>query len=139
MVAATGAAADRCTATTRSGEACRNRAQYGDGKCGFHSATSAAVEARREASRRGGRGKADSARVTALRDRPDFGIVLEPAEVMALVSVALRATLSGRVAPATASAVASLARAFTALHQVVAVDARITEIERTLADVEARR
>ena len=112
----------RCTAITRGGKRCGGTPVPGDSRCPWHAP--AWAERRREWSRKGGRGKSNASRARkALPEAMTLG------EARGVLSVAMRATLAGRLAPGAGSAVAALARALAALTEAADLEKRIAQLE----------
>lgn len=103
----------KCSAIARSGSRCQSPAMAGQAFCLMHSPDHA--EVRREAARKGGRNRSAKARAAASLPDP-----MTVDELTVWLSVAFKQTLSGRLEPKTATAVATLARAFLEAQQAAA-------------------
>ncbi len=103
----------KCSAIARSGSRCNSPVLPDQAFCWVHSPD--AAEARREASRKGGKNRSAQARAQKLL--PD---AMTTDELTGWLSVAFKQTLSGRLEPKTATAVATLARAFLEAQQAAA-------------------
>ncbi len=116
---------EKCSATNANGSACGSQAQ-GNGLCRWHDPVRAAemVEARRKG------GQAKSNKVRARKAMVDGA--LSPAELEGLLGITMSAVLNGHKEPAIGNAIANLARAAVAVRDAVAVDERISELERRL-------
>jgi len=113
-----------CSATRRDGSPCAAPPSAVDAATGFCWAHSPDKrEARRAARAKGGRGKATAARAEKL-------LPSHMRPVLAAVFAALRDVRSGAIAPAQASAIASLAGAAVKVHQAGLLEERIAALEQ---------
>ncbi len=113
----------KCLGRTEAGDPCNSQPVRPSGWCWFHDP--ALVAEREVARRRGGVNRSNRARV-----RKQLGEgALSMAETAGLVSMALRGVLSGRLTPGAGTAVASLARALTVVHEITEVEARLAALE----------
>ncbi len=116
---------EKCTATNASGEPCGAQA-WRDSLCAWHHPDRAAEMT--QARRKGGQAKSSKARARkAMADG-----ALSPAELEGLLGITISAVFNGAKEPAVANAVANLVRAAVAVREAVAVDERISELERRL-------
>ncbi len=121
----------RCKATTKSGEPCSARPLPGSEWCFVHDPHRIIDIA--EARKQGGQAKSNRARAKkAMVDG-----ALSPTELEGLLGIVMKAVLNGHKEPAIGNAIANLARAAVAVRDAVAVDERITELERRLGSKSA--
>jgi len=114
---------DRCQATAASGKPCSASPRPGRPFCLWHDPE--AGEARRELSRKGGKGRSNRAR--AAKHLP--GEVLTPATLQGLLGKTLRDVIAGRVEPGVANAAANLGRAIVAVREATEVEERLSALE----------
>ena len=112
----------KCSATAKSGEPCASPVLPDSDFCWIHDPASA--EARREAARRGGRGKSNRAR--AARAMTTYSIE----DVRAVLSTALRDLLAGKLDVGVATAAASLCRVIITANEKCVLESRLAELER---------
>lgn len=115
----------KCSAIARSGSRCNSPVLPDQAFCWVHSPD--AAEARREASRKGGKNRSAQARAQKLL--PD---AMTTDELAGWLSVAFKQTLSGRLDPKVGSAVATLARALLEAQSAAAQPA-IEDLQEQLA------
>ncbi len=111
---------NRCRGTRRDGQPCPSPILDADGYCFAH--RPGADAARRQARQAGGRHRAALARLRRLCP-PRLGAVYDR------LDAALEAVEAGRLHPAQAQAMASLARALVAVLQAGELEARVRELE----------
>ena len=92
----------------------------------WHDPAKAAEMAR--ARRKGGEAKSNKMRAK----KAMVNGTLMPAELEGLLGITMSAVINGHKEPAIGNAIANLARAAVAVRDAVAVDERITELERRL-------
>lgn len=117
-----------CDAARADGEPCRGFALPGDAYCWSHSPSVAAERA--EARRRGGYNSKASARAVA-------GAPAQLQGVLDGLVTTFDQTMRGECDPSTARAVASVARAVTAVYDCAVVTERVERVEDRLDDLAA--
>ena len=126
MVGGGGTAAGRCSGARRDGTACQAppHAVGADGFCWAHSPTKR--EERRAARAKGGRNRADAARLDRL-----LPSTLRP--MITLLLGALNEVHRGELDPKAAGAMAALAGAITRAYSVGVLEERVAQLEATQA------
>ncbi|MDP9473636.1 MAG: hypothetical protein M3Q71_23750 [Chloroflexota bacterium] len=114
---------DRCIGTNKDGGPCSAAPAPGRSYCLWHDPERA--QERAGWRQQGGKSRSNKAR--ARKQLPAESLTLP--EVQALLSVALKSVLAGRIEPGVANASASVARAIAALVQVGEMEARISALE----------
>ncbi len=122
-----------CKGVNTAGQTCSAKPVRADGYCYWHSP---GLEAERaEGRRKGGASRSNKARAAkALGPEP-----MTLRELHVLLGVTVRGTLTGRVEPSVANAVASLSRAMTAVVQAGEVEERLRELEAVAGLADRRR
>ncbi len=113
----------RCAAITRAGSPCPSPPLPASAYCFVHDP--AAAEARREASRKGGKARSNQAR--AHKQIPE---ALTADELIGYLSGLFRAVIGGRVEPKVGTAAATIARVLVDVQERVEIEARLTELEK---------
>ncbi len=116
----------QCTAPTQAGPRCRADALPGEDLCFTHSPRVKAERA--DARRRGGQAKSNAARAAKMwaavgREIPD-------SDLPALLKAAMLDVRAGKIEPAVATALATLAKAAVQLHADIELEHRIEVLER---------
>ncbi len=114
-----------CAGTTRDGKPCQSFTMTGKGYCFSHDPESS--EQRRQRDLKGGHGKSTKARIR----KGLGGDALTMIEVGGLLSRAIRKLEAGTIEPGTATAMATVARAFVAIQEVGAIEERLTRLEQS--------
>lgn len=89
-----------------------------------------AGEARRELSRKGGKGRSNAARA-----RKAYPAALTVGEVQGYLAATLKGVMLGRFTPGQGNAVAALARAIVTVREATELEERIEELERAAGTV----
>lgn len=118
---------EKCAATAASGKPCSALARPGSRFCRWHDQSEAAVEERREASRRGGHARSAVNRALTAGE----GVSLRDVQ-QRLAGVAVLLS-EGKFDPAAASAMASVARALVAMAELVDQETQFAALEPELA------
>jgi hypothetical protein len=114
-----------CAATTKDGTPCRAFVLPGSVFCFSHDPEFA--ERRKQRNLNGGHGKGTKTRI-----RKGLGDdALTMIEVGGLLSRAILKLEAGTIEPGTATAMATVARAFAAIQEVGAIEARLTRLEQS--------
>lgn len=116
---------DSCRATTKEGKPCGATPRPGREWCAWHDPDLAAR--RDEWNRAGGQGKSN---VNRARKR----LPSDLQDVAGIILKALRDVEAGDLAPAQASAMSGLARAYCAVYESGLVDQRIKDLEALIAE-----
>jgi hypothetical protein len=116
--------AAKCSAIARSGNRCSSSVLPGSAFCFVHDPN--AAEARRDASRKGGRARSNKAR--AAKNLPE---ALTPDDLQSYLALTLRGVLSGRLQPAVGSCIAALARSIVTVREATELEGRVVELEQT--------
>jgi len=123
--------AAKCSAIARSGSRCGSPALPDSAYCFVHSPDTA--EARREASRKGGRNRSAQARARAALPE-----AMGAEELGGWLSTLFKGVMTGRVEPRVGSAAAGIARVMIQSRELVELEARLAVLEEAAA-VETRR
>ena len=116
--------AAQCPTINKDGTPCGGTVLPGATFCIFHDPDRA--ELRREASRKGGKAKSNTAR--ARKKYVEGG--LEPDQLQGLIGSTIVGVLSGRIAPNVANAVAALARTAVVVRDAAEVEERLAALEQ---------
>ena len=119
---------EQCTGTTKAGQRCRARALPGSPFCVSHDPSKVTQLA--EWRRKGGLAKAN--RVRAKKALPAEPLTNE--ELHAWLGVVFRGVISGKLEPGVGTATATIARTMLELFRAIALEARVAELERRIAD-----
>jgi hypothetical protein len=118
----------RCIGTTKDGKPCAAKPRPGTQLCPWHSPDLAAR--RVEWSAKGGASKSNKARAKkALPDEP-----LSTDELLAYLSVAFKAVLSGKLTPNIGNALGTLARTMAEIRKTTEIEARLDALEACAND-----
>ena len=115
----------RCKAMTVNGTSCGAQALR-DGWCAWHDPARQAEMA--AARRKGGKAKSNQARAR----KQLLNAAMTPAELEGILGMTITQVLSGAKPPGVGQAVAALARAAVMIRQTSELEARLTDLERSL-------
>ena len=121
----------KCAAITRGGKPCPTAALPGRPWCWAHDPE--ALEAKREAGRRGGH-----ARSTAARARAAVPAAMDAAELGGWLTALFKGVMTGRIEPKIGTAAATIARTMMEVRELVEVEARLVALEEAASLGERR-
>ncbi len=122
----------KCSAITRAGSPCPSPPLAGSQWCWTHAPE--AEEARREASRKGGK-----SRSAAEQARKRIPPAMPPDEFAGLLAFLFRGFVAGRISPKVGTAAATIARAMLEVRQQVDVEQRLSALEAQAGIAERNR
>ncbi len=114
--------ATKCSAIARSGSRCGSPVLPASAYCWVHDPGSA--EARREASRRGGKARSNQARAQAALPE-----AMDAAELGGWLAVLFKGVVAGRIEPRVGSAAAGIAKVMLEVRELVELEARLVALE----------
>ncbi len=112
----------KCAAIARSGSRCASPVLPGSSYCWVHDP--AAEEARREASKKGGRARSNQERA-----RKQIPPAMPPDELGGYLSALFKAVVAGRVEPKVGTAAATIARVMLEVRAQVEIEERLARLE----------
>ena len=128
----TRAMAAKCCAIARSGSRCNSAVLPGSSYCWLHDPASA--EARKEASRKGGRAKS-----TAARARKQIPPAMGADELAGWLSTLFNGVMTGRVEPRIGTAASAIARTLLQVRELVEIEERLSALEEAANVGDGRR